>query len=130
MGAFVENLGVCTITRAEIIAAIRGLQLVWRNGYRKVLLQMDSTTAINILTSSEHMEQRYFILVQQFQELLNKSWEVKISHIYREGNKVTDFLANKVHSSSIGYHDFEVSDSGLSFWILYDILGISQTRLI
>ncbi|CAI0402746.1 unnamed protein product [Linum tenue] len=91
---------------------------------------MDSTTAINILTSSEHMEQRYFILVQQFQELLNKSWEVKISHIYREGNKVTDFLANKVHSSSIGYHDFEVSDSGLSFWILYDILGISQTRLI
>ncbi|CAI0496925.1 unnamed protein product [Linum tenue] len=32
MGAFVENLGVCTITRAEIMAAIRGLQLAWRNG--------------------------------------------------------------------------------------------------
>ncbi|CAI0558367.1 unnamed protein product [Linum tenue] len=38
MGAFVENLGVCTITRAEIMAAIRGLQMAWEYGYRKVLL--------------------------------------------------------------------------------------------
>ncbi|CAI0385655.1 unnamed protein product, partial [Linum tenue] len=130
LGAFVENLGVCTITRAKIMAAIRGLRVAWRNGYRKVLLQMDSTTAINILTSSEHMEHMYYILVQQLQELLNKSWEVKISHIYREGNKVANFLVNKGHSISIGFHDFEVSDSGLSFWILYNTLDISQTRLI
>ncbi|CAL1382373.1 unnamed protein product [Linum trigynum] len=53
MGAFVENLGVCTITRAEIMAAIRGLQMAWKNGHRRVLLQLDSTTAINMLTSQD-----------------------------------------------------------------------------
>ncbi|CAL1375573.1 unnamed protein product [Linum trigynum] len=130
MGAFVENLGVCTITRAEIMAAIRGLQMAWKNGYRKVLLQLDSTTAINILTSQDQIEHRYHNLVLQFQRLLQQNWEVKISHIYREGNKVADFLANKGHSASIGFHIFESADPGLNFWILYDVLGITQNRLI
>ncbi|CAI0422377.1 unnamed protein product [Linum tenue] len=130
MGAFVENLGVCTITRAEIMAAIRGLQMAWKNGHRKVLLQLDSTTAINILTSQDQTEHRYHNLVFQFQRLLQQNWEVRISHIYRESNKVADFLANKGHSTSIGFHVLASPDPGLSFWILYDVLGISQTRLI
>ncbi|CAI0443595.1 unnamed protein product [Linum tenue] len=50
-GAFVVNLGRCTITRAEIMAAIRGLQIAWRAGFRKVHLQLDSMTTITILTS-------------------------------------------------------------------------------
>ncbi|CAI0378945.1 unnamed protein product [Linum tenue] len=104
--------------------------MAWEKGYRKVLLQLDSTTAINILSSHDHTEHRYRNLVLQFQGLIQRNWEVRISHIYREGNKVADFLANTGHSVSIGYHVFESSDSGLTYWILYDVLGISQTRLI
>ncbi|CAI0383552.1 unnamed protein product [Linum tenue] len=104
--------------------------MAWKYGYRKVLLQLDSTTAINILTSQDQTEHRYHNLVLQFQRLLQQNWEVRVSHIYREGNKVADFLANKGHSASIGFHVFESSDPGLTFWILYDVLGISQTRLI
>ncbi|CAI0444865.1 unnamed protein product [Linum tenue] len=86
----------------------------------KILLQLDSTTAINILTAQDQTVHKYHNLVLQFQGLIQRNWEVRISHIYREGNKVADFLANKGHSVSIGYHVFESTDSGLSFWILYD----------
>ncbi|CAL1381633.1 unnamed protein product [Linum trigynum] len=128
--AFVENLGVCTITRAEIMAAIRGLQVAWRKGFRKVQLNLDSTTAISVLTSSDQTEQRYFNLVQQFKGLLHQNWEVRISHTYRECNKPADYLASRGHLVSIGFHDFRVNDPGLAFWLLYDTMGIAQTRLI
>ncbi|CAL1413655.1 unnamed protein product [Linum trigynum] len=118
--AFVENLGIFTITRAEIKAAIRGLQMAWRKGYRKVHIQLDSTTAVNILSSQNQTDHRYFNLVQQFKGLVQQNWEVKISHTYRECNKAADFLANKGHGVSIGFHDFRIDDPGLSFWILYD----------
>ncbi|CAL1383991.1 unnamed protein product [Linum trigynum] len=130
IGAFVENLGICTITRAEIKGAIRGLQVAWKEGFRKVLLYLDSTTAINILTAPDQRDHRYFNLVQQFRELVQQNWEVKISHTYRECNKATDYLANKGHLVSIGFHDFRIDDPGLSFWILYDTMGIAQNRLI
>ncbi|CAI0468084.1 unnamed protein product [Linum tenue] len=81
--------------------------MAWEKGYRKVLLQLDSTTAINIITSHEQTEDRYHNLIQQLQGLIHRNWEVRISHIYREGNKVVDFLANKGHSVSIGYHVVE-----------------------
>ncbi|CAI0558377.1 unnamed protein product [Linum tenue] len=44
------NLGRCTITRAEIWGALRGLQMAWDSGRRRVELQLDSTTAITLLS--------------------------------------------------------------------------------
>ncbi|CAI0558378.1 unnamed protein product [Linum tenue] len=50
LGAFSMNLGRCTITRAEIWGALRGLQMAWDSGRRRVELQLDSTTAITLLS--------------------------------------------------------------------------------
>ncbi|CAN1178247.1 Putative ribonuclease H protein At1g65750 [Linum perenne] len=44
--AFYLNLGMCSITLAEIRATLFGLQLLWHNDYRQVALQIDSTTAV------------------------------------------------------------------------------------
>ncbi|CAN1130920.1 Putative ribonuclease H protein At1g65750 [Linum perenne] len=38
LAAFSENLGICSITRAELRGAVSGLQLAWDRGYRKVQL--------------------------------------------------------------------------------------------
>ncbi|CAI0400893.1 unnamed protein product [Linum tenue] len=48
-GAFTCNLGVCSITRAELKGAAEGLELAWHKGYRKVELNLDSSTTINII---------------------------------------------------------------------------------
>ncbi|CAN1167395.1 Putative ribonuclease H protein At1g65750 [Linum perenne] len=47
--AFAMNLGICSITRAEIRGAIEGIRRAWSGGYRKVEVQMDSQAAIAIL---------------------------------------------------------------------------------
>ncbi|CAI0464349.1 unnamed protein product [Linum tenue] len=47
--AFAINLGSCSITGAELKAVEAGLSAAWRRGFRRVILCLDSTTAINII---------------------------------------------------------------------------------
>ncbi|CAN1300308.1 hypothetical protein LINPERPRIM_LOCUS24538 [Linum perenne] len=60
--------------------------------------------------------------------MLDSDWMEKIEHIYREGNRTTDFLASFGHSLFVGIHDFSISD----FFFPYhnDLFDISQTRLV
>ncbi|CAN1134462.1 Putative ribonuclease H protein At1g65750, partial [Linum perenne] len=109
LAAFSENLGICSITRAELRGAVSGLQLAWDRGYSKVQLQIDSQCAVLLLQSD---------------------WEVHIRHVFRESNHVADHVANRGHSCPIGFHCIELSDPVLSFWLLHDQLGVSETRLI
>ncbi|CAN1794470.1 hypothetical protein LINPERHAP1_LOCUS20309 [Linum perenne] len=37
---------MCSITRAELRVAAHGLQLAWNKGYKRVIVQLDSITAI------------------------------------------------------------------------------------
>ncbi|CAI0421090.1 unnamed protein product [Linum tenue] len=64
------------------------------------------------------------------QELLLKQWEVEIHHIYREGNKCADFLANLGHTLDIGIHCIPIDHSELNNLILYDRQGLSEPRNI
>ncbi|CAI0443131.1 unnamed protein product [Linum tenue] len=130
LGSFASNLGACTITRAELMGAIQGLKLAWLLGHRKVQLRTDSTTAISIMNSHTTYGGRYHNLWTQLQDLIHQECEIEISHTFREGNKSADYLANKGHSLSLGYHVIERDDPGLNFWLLYDSMGNAQSRLI
>ncbi|CAN1845162.1 hypothetical protein LINPERHAP1_LOCUS37745 [Linum perenne] len=48
----------------------------------------------------------------------------------REGNHAVDFLTNLGHQRPIGIHSILVSDCNLDFHLLYDALGISESRTI
>ncbi|CAN1256844.1 Putative ribonuclease H protein At1g65750 [Linum perenne] len=103
------NLGCCTVTRAELRGAITGLELAWSYGFRNIDLQLDSRVAT---------------------ELCNREWRVEIRHVYREANKVADFLANQGHLFPFGTHLFPLSDCNLGHILRYDCLGISEPRFI
>ncbi|CAN1845044.1 hypothetical protein LINPERHAP1_LOCUS37694 [Linum perenne] len=76
-------------------------------GFRRVELQMDSSVAIDLFMATE---------------------EPMHQHLYREGNKVADFLANRGHDFPFGSHSFPLSDCNLSYFLRYDCLGISEPR--
>ncbi|CAI0443411.1 unnamed protein product [Linum tenue] len=65
LAAFVGNLGVSTVTRAEIKGAIQGLQTAWSRGYRKVHLQVDSMTTYLFFTAKDHNNDRFYNLATQ-----------------------------------------------------------------
>ncbi|CAN1131192.1 Putative ribonuclease H protein At1g65750 [Linum perenne] len=128
--AFTANLGICSITRAELRGIILDLNLAWDAGHRKVLVQSDSQVAVNLLTADSEASHHHAHEVVQFRELVARSWEVRLCHIYREGNHVADYLANLGQQRAIGFHMVSPSDCDLSFHLLYDALGISKPRSI
>ncbi|CAI0429938.1 unnamed protein product [Linum tenue] len=128
--AFACNMGKCSITAAELKGAIVGLQLAWERGFRKVQLKLDSTTAIAIIRDRSDDDHRHGILAKHVNHLLDRDWDVSISHVYREGNRTADFLANLGHSLTFGTHHVDVCCSDLCRWLDYDVMGISQTRII
>ncbi|CAI0451814.1 unnamed protein product [Linum tenue] len=117
------NLGRCTITRAEIWGALRGLQMAWDSGHRRVELQLDSTTAISLLSPGSPTNHQHANLVIQFRELLGRDWEVVIRHIYREANFLADCLAHKGHLLYPGAFSVTCMDPDVERWLLYDSVG-------
>ncbi|CAI0459471.1 unnamed protein product [Linum tenue] len=124
------NLGKCTITRAEIWGALKGLEIAWDAGYRRVELQLDSQTAITLLQDTGSHSHQHASLTLAFQSLLRREWEVRITHIYREANFLADCLAHKGHSLSPGYHPIALSDLDVSRWALFDSVGGFTVRSI
>ncbi|CAN1216655.1 hypothetical protein LINPERPRIM_LOCUS712 [Linum perenne] len=57
------NLGSCSISIAEMHEAIRGLELTWDEGYKKVVIRLDYMAACQLLTiegNSEHKQDFIF----------------------------------------------------------------------
>ncbi|CAN1132976.1 Putative ribonuclease H protein At1g65750, partial [Linum perenne] len=84
--AYTINLGVCSITRAELRGAITGLELAWKSGFRRILLQMDSTAAISLFEASEPAVHQHALEVIQFKEFMARDWVVRIKHVFREAD--------------------------------------------
>ncbi|CAN1779642.1 Putative ribonuclease H protein At1g65750 [Linum perenne] len=129
--AFAINLGVCSITRAEIRGALEGLRLAWLTGFKKVEVQMDSLAAIAILLDmSPVINHQHAVEVYQFRDWVSKDWEIKLKHVYREGNQAADYLARLGHKLHRGCHSIPLSDCNLAYHVRYDCMGISEPRLV
>ncbi|CAL1353889.1 unnamed protein product [Linum trigynum] len=130
LAAFACNLGYCSITQAELRGAVEGLQLAWTLGYRRVRVELDSCCAILLLEKRTGDTYHHTALVDWFQELQSRGWEVSISHIYREANKCADGLASYGHSLPPGVHAVSCSVPFLYHFLMYDGQGLSEPRLV
>ncbi|CAN1151829.1 Putative ribonuclease H protein At1g65750 [Linum perenne] len=61
---------------------------------------------------------------------LLRDWDLRIEHIYREGNGAADFLAGIGYGYPFGSHTFDCSDSSLGYFLRYDCFGMTLPRLI
>lgn len=53
MGGFTYNLGRCSAIEAELWGILKGLECAWRNGYRRLHLETDCATALEMISDSE-----------------------------------------------------------------------------
>ncbi|CAN1191314.1 Putative ribonuclease H protein At1g65750 [Linum perenne] len=128
--AFTMNLGNCSITRAEMRGAIEGLRRAWDAGFRKVILQLDSKSAISLLTSEDATRSIHALEITCFKEMQSRDWEVVVRHTYREGNRAADFLASIGYGYPFGSHSVPTSDCNLGYFLRYDCADISVQRPI
>ncbi|CAN0912924.1 Putative ribonuclease H protein At1g65750 [Linum grandiflorum] len=99
-----SNLGVYSITKAELRGAVDGLELALQLGIRNVALQLDSICATQLLRGTSNKDHQHAALLGRFRELLDRDWQLKIVHIYRETNFAVDYLAHIGHSATYGIH--------------------------
>ncbi|CAN0899705.1 hypothetical protein LINGRAHAP2_LOCUS20432, partial [Linum grandiflorum] len=67
------NLGVCSITRAELCGAIEGIEFAWQFRTRHIILQMDSRHFIQRLKGMCSDDHQHGALVGRFRELLARN---------------------------------------------------------
>jgi len=92
---FSEGLGYCSSVRAELRAVLRGLRLAKEAQATKLWLQIDSNVVVGMLARRTSCIPGLRGLIHQCHTLLEwEGWEVKISHVFREANRVADILAN------------------------------------
>ncbi|KAI3474487.1 hypothetical protein Pfo_029397 [Paulownia fortunei] len=97
--AYFEFIGNQNSIHAEIFALVKGLELAKGLGISNLWIEMDAQTVIN-LVSSKTAKGNW-----RLQEMLSKSkfimsqMHTRITHIYRKGNKIADFLANEACST-------------------------------
>ena len=72
----------------------------------------------------------HYCLVRDINKLLNRRWEVKIAHIYREGNRYTDAIAHHALSLLQGLHIPEGLPANVRKILLEDIMEISFPNLV
>ncbi|CAN1171504.1 Putative ribonuclease H protein At1g65750, partial [Linum perenne] len=128
--AFCTNLGKCSIMRAELRGLNIGLNMAWEHGFRKVSARVDSQAILSLVRTDEDATHQHVVDISDLRELLQRDWEVTITHIYREGNFAADYLANLGHDYPWGVHPISLSDCNLNYFLRRDCIGISEPRLI
>ncbi|KAL0329004.1 UNVERIFIED_CONTAM: hypothetical protein Sradi_4887100 [Sesamum radiatum] len=92
--AFQEFLGIATNTYAEISAVAKGLEIAHNRGLNDIWVEMDSKVGIALIKEkyTGHWKVQHLLAKIRY---LCSLMTVSFSHIFREGNTVADFFANK-----------------------------------
>ncbi|KAI4313588.1 hypothetical protein L6164_026553 [Bauhinia variegata] len=86
---FSKKLVCRDLTTAEIEAIYTGLKVAWERGYKKIIIESDSTAAVDHVNKVVSTKRFLAETVNQAREYLNKDWEeIKIVHLPRDYNKL------------------------------------------
>ncbi|CAN1801861.1 Putative ribonuclease H protein At1g65750 [Linum perenne] len=130
LAAFAANFGSCTIMRAELRAALLGMEYAWEMGARKVNVQLDSLAALSSIQADPDLDGRHSQTLKRIWDLRQRNWVVNFTHTYREGNQVADLLAHLGHSLALGSHSIVDGNSDIRRALLSDCIGVAFPRSI
>jgi ribonuclease HI len=92
--AFVEPLGIATSFYAELSGALRAVEIAWEKGWMNLWLETDSSLVVSTFNKSNNSVAWSLRNRWRNVHIRLKDMNIMVSHIYREGNKVADTLAN------------------------------------
>jgi ribonuclease HI len=130
LGGFAKGVGDCSAFVAELWGVYEGLRQVYKMGFRKVEVEVDSETVVQVIKSGCSKSPKGSSLIKRICQLLAKDWSVDITHIYREANKCADAMANLGCARDFVVEFFVSCPSHVSDLYNLDLLGIPTPRLV
>lgn len=92
---------------AKLWSILKGLELAWERKYRQLVVESDAREAIDLIKRSRETSHPLDSLIRKTRHLVNREWEVVLSHTYREGNKVANHLALSARNTECGWRLLE-----------------------
>ncbi|KAF7841449.1 ribonuclease H [Senna tora] len=88
-----KPMGSGIALQPEICGIILGLEMAWKHGMKKVIMETDSTEAFDFAQDFYDKNHPLRFLAEKIKEYKDKNWQVVLKHTFRETNRVADFLA-------------------------------------
>ncbi|KAG7576302.1 Ribonuclease H domain [Arabidopsis thaliana x Arabidopsis arenosa] len=102
-GGFSLHIGICSAPMAELWGIYYGLVIAWERGYRRVELEVDSELVVGFVQSGVSDGHPLSFLVRLCQGFFSRDWLVRVTHVYREANRLADGLANYAFTLGLGF---------------------------
>lgn len=129
--ALAMSFGVCSSFNAEVMALCKGLELAQELQISKLQVQLDNIACVQILQSGDSgRNECTYILRQCIQLIQHEGWEIQVKHVYHEGNRAADWLANLGVSQLLPTSLFSSAPRGLSSILDEDLRGVTTPRLV
>ncbi|KAG7568097.1 Ribonuclease H domain [Arabidopsis thaliana x Arabidopsis arenosa] len=129
-GGFAVNIGKCTAPLAELWGVYYGLYIAWEKQITQVELEVDSELVVGFLKTGIDDSHPLSFLVRLCHGFIAKDWTVRVSHVYREANRLADGLANYAFTLPLGFHALSVVPIDFASIVREDALGFTQPRQI
>ncbi|CAL1362249.1 unnamed protein product [Linum trigynum] len=130
VSGFVGNIGTASAALAELWAVFHGLEVAWNTGCRTLKMESDSRLAIELINNRLDQVHPYSTLLSAIRRKLSQDWLVSISHTYREGNRVADWLSKHSLVYPYGMHELANPPQGLGSILQEDNMGITFERRV
>ncbi|KAK4252647.1 hypothetical protein QN277_014392 [Acacia crassicarpa] len=118
---FAKSIGDCNASNAEEWAIVEGLQLAWDLGFKKIILESDASSVVNVLLDISCATCNSLLLTAR--DLMTLNWQVDVRVIPREFNRIADALAKRGISNSILLDECPTS---LRAWLDQECLGLNS----
>ena len=115
---------------AELAAAQQGLALAWDMGFKYIQLELDSSVVLMWLTEQNATYPLNMLpLLCDCRNLMERDWEVRVLHVYREANACADALVKRGTHQQHFLSLYSSCPSSVSVCYERDLAGLRAPRL-
>ncbi|CAL1407561.1 unnamed protein product [Linum trigynum] len=130
IAGYMANIGSTTAAHAELWALMYGLDLAWKHDCRALQVQTDSQLALQLINSRHDPVHPYATLLTAIRRKISRDWLVRLTHTYREGNRVADWLSKHSLVYPYGMHELGHPPPGVVSILREDVMGVTRPRRV
>ena len=130
---FSRNIGTTNSLAAELWGLRDGLVLAHQHNIKKLIIELDAKAVLDLiqpenLTSCSHHP--YGALISDCSSLIQKLEDIRIQHIFREGNATADILAKARTKLSCLFVLFDYPLTFVINQVVVDNWGVKYPRIL